>query len=181
MSSSLVGSSSSGGGGVERERATNRLQRWQCGGSLLIKREAGAFHWAKPSICNFTLHSSSLSSLACLASGCSVALYSWRSVTSLVCLTTGCSAALRTRCLSSLASLTLVCSNLCSWSLWRRRCSLAVALPLAQDPICLLHSVDSSALSYMMRSPLSHSVDSSALSYMMRSPLSHSVDPSALS
>ena len=34
MSSSLVGSSSSGSGGVERGRATNRLQRWQCGGIL---------------------------------------------------------------------------------------------------------------------------------------------------
>ena len=34
MSSSLVGSSSSGSGGVERGRATNRLQRWQCGGIM---------------------------------------------------------------------------------------------------------------------------------------------------
>ena len=34
MSSSLVGSSSSGGGGVERGRVTNRLQRWQCGGIM---------------------------------------------------------------------------------------------------------------------------------------------------
>jgi len=31
MSSGLVGSSSSGNGGEERGRATNRLQRWQCG------------------------------------------------------------------------------------------------------------------------------------------------------
>ena len=35
MSSSLVGSSSSGSGGMERERAMNRLQRWQCGGVLM--------------------------------------------------------------------------------------------------------------------------------------------------
>ena len=34
MSSSLVGSSSSGSGGVERGRATNRLWRWQCGGNI---------------------------------------------------------------------------------------------------------------------------------------------------
>ena len=34
MSSSLVGSSSSGNGGVERGRTTNRLQRWQCGGIM---------------------------------------------------------------------------------------------------------------------------------------------------
>ena len=34
MSSSLVGSGSSGSGGVERGRATNRLQRWQCGGIM---------------------------------------------------------------------------------------------------------------------------------------------------
>ena len=34
MSSSLVGSSSSGSGSVERGRATNRLQQWQCGGIM---------------------------------------------------------------------------------------------------------------------------------------------------
>ena len=34
MSSSLVGS---GSGGVERGRATNRLQCWQCGGIMLKK------------------------------------------------------------------------------------------------------------------------------------------------
>ena len=34
MSSSLVGSSSSGSRGVERGRTTNRLQRWQCGGIM---------------------------------------------------------------------------------------------------------------------------------------------------
>ena len=66
-----------------------------------------------------------------LASGCSAALRSWvrwRSVASLVCLAAGCSAALRTCHLSSLACLTSVCSDLRFWSLWRRRCSLAVAL-----------------------------------------------------
>jgi len=90
---------------------------------------------AKPSIFNFTLRSRSLfcqsSSLACLASGCSAALHSWvrwRSVASLVCLAAGCCAALCTRRLSSLACLTWVCSDLCFWSLWRRRCSLAVAV-----------------------------------------------------
>ena len=49
MSSSLIGSSSSGSGGVERGRATNRLQRWQCGGimhDMLMKpkKGAGAFY-----------------------------------------------------------------------------------------------------------------------------------------
>ena len=40
----------------------------------------------------------------------------------------GCAAALRTHCLSSLACLTSVCSDLLHfWSLWRRRCSLAVS------------------------------------------------------
>ena len=34
MPPSLVGSSSSGSGGVERGRATDRLQRWQCGGIM---------------------------------------------------------------------------------------------------------------------------------------------------
>ena len=50
MSSSLAGSSSSGSGGVERGKSTNRLQRWQCGGiihDMLMKlngREAGGFY-----------------------------------------------------------------------------------------------------------------------------------------
>ena len=81
--------------------------------------------------CTHAVFLASLSSLAYLASGCSAALRSWvrwRSVASLVCLAAGCSAALRTRRLSSLACLTSVCSDLRSWSLWRRRCSLAVAL-----------------------------------------------------
>ena len=107
------------------------------------------FHLAKPSIFNFTLRSrslflASLSSLTCLALGCSAALRSWvrwPSVASLVCLAAGCSAPLRTRRLSSLACLTSFCCDLCFWSLWRRRCSLAVALPIAQDTIHLLHSV----------------------------------------
>ena len=34
VSSSLVGSSSSGSEGVEGGRATNRLQHWQCGGIM---------------------------------------------------------------------------------------------------------------------------------------------------
>ena len=41
MSYSLLGSSSSGSGGVE-EKATNRLQHWQCGGiihDMLMKQE----------------------------------------------------------------------------------------------------------------------------------------------
>ena len=49
MSSSLVGSSSSGSGGVERGRATNRLQRWQCGGimhDMLMKLRKGS--WCVP-------------------------------------------------------------------------------------------------------------------------------------
>ena len=50
------------------------------------------------------------------------------SLSSLAYLASGCSAALRTRRLSSLACLTSVCSDLRFWSLWRRRCSLAVAL-----------------------------------------------------
>jgi len=57
----------------------------------------------------------SLSSLGCLASGCSAALRSWmrwRSVASLVCLAADCTAALRTRRLSNLACLTSVCSDL---------------------------------------------------------------------
>ena len=50
-------------------------------------------------------------------------------LSSLAYLASGCSAALRTRRLSSLACLTSVCSDLLRfWSLWRRRCSLAVAL-----------------------------------------------------
>ena len=53
----------------------------------------------------------------------------------------------------SLACLTSVCSDhLPSCFVWRRRCSLA------PDAICLLHSVDSSALSYTVRSPLSQSI-----------------------
>ena len=49
--------------------------------------------------------------------------------------------------LSSLACLTSVCSDcLPSCSLWCQRCSLA------PDAICLSHSVDSSALSYTVRS-----------------------------
>ena len=81
--------------------------------------------------CTHAVFLASLSSLAYLASCCSAALrlwVRWRSVASLVCLAAGCSAALRTRRLSSLACLTSVCSDLRSWSLWRRRCSLAVAL-----------------------------------------------------
>ena len=46
MSSSLVGSSSSGSGGVERGRATNRLQRWQCGGILHDMLKKGS--WCVP-------------------------------------------------------------------------------------------------------------------------------------
>ena len=65
----------------------------------------------------------------------------WRSVASLVCLAAGCSAALRTRRLSSLACLTSVCCDLRFWSLWHRRCSLEVALPIAQDTFHLSHSV----------------------------------------
>ena len=61
--------------------------------------------------------------------------------------------------LSSLDCLTSVRSNcLPSCSLWRRHCSLAVALSShARHPeaICLSQSVDSSALSYTVRSPLS--------------------------
>ena len=34
MSSSLVGSNSSGSAGVDKGRATNRLQYWQCGGIM---------------------------------------------------------------------------------------------------------------------------------------------------
>ena len=81
--------------------------------------------------CAHTVFLVSLSSLAYLASGCSAALRSWvrwRSVASLVCLAAGCSAALRTRRLSSLACLTSVCSDLRFWSLWCRRCSVAVSL-----------------------------------------------------
>ena len=58
MSSSLVGSNSSGSGGVERGRATNRLQRWQCGGimhDMPMKLKKGS----RCSIFNFTLHSHS--------------------------------------------------------------------------------------------------------------------------
>ena len=51
------------------------------------------------------------------------------SVASLICIAAGCSAALRTCCLSNLACLTSVCSDLLhSWSLLCRRCSLAVTL-----------------------------------------------------
>ena len=82
--------------------------------------------------CTHAVFLASLSSLAYLASGCSAALRSWvrwRSVASLVCLAAGCSAALRTRRLSSVACLTSVSSDLLRfWSLWHRRCSLAVAL-----------------------------------------------------
>ena len=79
--------------------------------------------------CAHAVFLASLSSFACLASGCSRSWVHWQSVASLVCLTAGCSAALRTRRLSSLPCLTSVCSDLLRfWSLWRRRCSLAVAL-----------------------------------------------------
>ena len=82
--------------------------------------------------CAHEVFLASLSSLACLVSGCSVALCSWVcwwSVASVVCLATGCSTALRTCRLSSLPCLISVCSDLlCFWSLWRRRCSLPVAL-----------------------------------------------------
>ena len=68
-----------------------------------------------------------------------------------------------TLCLSSLGCLTLVRSDrLPSCSLWRWRCSLAVALSShsrrsrCPEAICLSHSVDSSALSYTVRSPSSH-------------------------
>jgi len=55
------------------------------------------------------------------------------------------------RCLSSLPCLTSVHSDcLPSCSLWCWHCSLA------PDAICLSHSVDSSALSYTVRSPPSH-------------------------
>ena len=84
-------------------------------------------------------HTLSISSLARLASGCSTALLLWmlsRSLSSLPCLASGCSAVLlswsRTHCLSSLACFTSACSacsdRLHSRSLWRQRCSLAVAL-----------------------------------------------------
>ena len=46
MSSSLVGSSSSGSGGVERGRATNRRRRWQCGGIMLDMLKKGS--WCVP-------------------------------------------------------------------------------------------------------------------------------------
>ena len=46
MSSSLVGSSSSGSGGVERGRATNRLQHWQCGGIMHDMLKKGS--WCIP-------------------------------------------------------------------------------------------------------------------------------------
>ena len=60
-------------------------------------------------------------------------------------------------CLSSLAYLTSVRSDhLPFCSLWHWRCSLALALPLAPDAICLLHSVDSLVLSYTLVSPSSH-------------------------
>ena len=53
----------------------------------------------------------------------------------------------------SLACLTLVCSDhLPSCFLWRQCCSLA------PNAICLLCSVDSSALSYTVRSPPSQSI-----------------------
>ena len=117
----------------------NRLQRWQCGGimhDMLMKLKKGS--WCVPltkaSIFKFTLRSRSLSSLACIASGCSAALLLWArwgSVASLhgLPIAAGCSAALRTRRLSNLACLTSVCSDLLrSWSLWRRRCSLEVTL-----------------------------------------------------
>ena len=69
-----------------------------------------------------------------------------------------------TRRLSSLACLTSVHSDhLPSCSLWRQRCSLA------PDAICLSHSVDSSALSYTVRSPLSHSVDPSHRTLTLKS------------
>ena len=42
----LVGSSSSGSGGVERGRATNRLQRWQCGGIMHDMLKKGS--WCIP-------------------------------------------------------------------------------------------------------------------------------------
>ena len=70
------------------------------------------------------------------------------------------------RCLSSLSCLISVHSDrLPSCCLWRQHRSLAVQpFPLTPDAICLSHSVDSSALSYTVRSPSciqSISVDSS--------------------
>ena len=56
--------------------------------------------------------------------------------------------------LPSLDCLTSVCSD----CLKCRHCSFA------PDTICLLHLVDSLALSYLVRSPLSHSVDPSVWS-----------------
>ena len=53
MSSSLVGSSSSGSGGVERGRATNRLQRWQCGGIMHDMLKKGS--WCIPLSKAYTL------------------------------------------------------------------------------------------------------------------------------
>ena len=119
------------------------------------KKEAGVFHWAKPSIFNFMMRSHSLSSqsssLACPALGCSAALRSWvrwRSVASLVCLATGCSAALHTHCLSSLACLTSICSDLLHpWSLWCGRCSLAVALSSRSR-----HNLSSVKFSWILKS-----------------------------
>ena len=76
MSSSLVGSSSSGSGGVERGRATNRLQRWQCGGIMhdMLKKGSCMVHSIEQSLASSTLRCvhavfpASLSSLAYLAS-----------------------------------------------------------------------------------------------------------------
>ena len=41
-----IGSSSFGSGGVERGRATNRLQRWQCGGIMHDMLKKGS--WCVP-------------------------------------------------------------------------------------------------------------------------------------
>ena len=64
-----------------------------------------------------------------------------------------------TRHLSSLACLTSVCSDrLYSWSFWCQHCSLASSSPfLLLQKWSLSHSVDSSALSYTVRSPVAFS------------------------
>ena len=62
----------------------------------------------------------------------------------------------------SLACLTSVCSDhFPSCFLWRRHCSLA------SDAICLLRSVDSSALSYTVKSLPSQSIGIAQISFSM--------------
>ena len=91
-------------------RATSRLQRWQCGGIMHDMLKKGS--WCFP-----------------LSKAQHLQLYVVLTQSSLVYLAVGCSAARCTCCLSSLACLTSVCSDLLrSWSLWRQCYSLAVAL-----------------------------------------------------